>query len=600
MGLVSKLAKTFKLMWLGPAILIVALPLARAEVPPEATAYKAWKVSSLEIQGLDDETAKAIAKGLELSGEPAFYPQILSDDMDRTLLYLARRGHPYASAAALFDPDHNRKRLKVTIEVEKGPPVVVSSVATSGIPDRLVPRARNLVYLEGGSVFADDVANRTAASLLGLLSDFGYARAEVIMEVAALDTVSVEVLFRAAPGPVNYFRDVAVENAPEDLVRLTERVAQIGVGSRFSPKAVNDARKSLRRLDLYRRINVDTLLVGDDSLDVAVDVSVGKYKTLKGAVRYWNDEGFRVSGDWRHRNLFRRGRGLNIGVMASTLRQRAEVSLWWLALIAPKTREMISLTTERQDEEAYEQVSYGADLSTTYYISFEDNVRLGVQVSNVDVIRKTSDSLVTDVQEGLLTEVYGRINQNNTDDPFNPSRGFASWLDVKWAPNGSISESHYIIGEGSGSAYVSGLERLIVAFRLGLGLGRPTGSSSEILVSRRLYSGGANSMRGFARRRLGPKDASGAPVGGEAKLEASVELRRPLLWKIWGTAFLDAGQVWSTLDDIDLARTEFAIGPGIWLMTPVGPLRFDVGYRLTFWDETEDRWAYHLSIGPAF
>ena len=60
------------------------------------------------------------------------------------------------------------------------------------------------------------------------------------------------------------------------------------------------------------------------------------------------------------------------------------------------------------------------------------------------------------------------------------------------------------------------------------------------------------------------------------------------------------GQVWRKIDDIRPDRMEVAVGPGIWLMTPFGPLRFDTGYRLTLFDKTEARWAYHLSIGPAF
>ena len=107
-------------------------------------------------------------------------------------------------------------------------------------------------------------------------------------------------------------------------------------------------------------------------------------------------------------------------------------------------------------------------------------------------------------------------------------------------------------------------------------------------------------MRGFGRRKLGPKDLAGAPVGGEVKFEASVELRGPIYRRLWGTVFVDAGQVWPKTGNVKLTEIEVAIGPGLWLLTPIGPLRFDVGYRLTLFDETEPRWAYHLAVGPAF
>ena len=63
---------------------------------------------------------------------------------------------------------------------------------------------------------------------------------------------------------------------------------------------------------------------------------------------------------------------------------------------------------------------------------------------------------------------------------------------------------------------------------------------------------------------------------------------------------MDAGQVWRKADDIQFNEIEVAAGPGLWIMTPVGPLRFDVGYRLTDYDKVEPRWAFHFAVGTAF
>ena len=107
-------------------------------------------------------------------------------------------------------------------------------------------------------------------------------------------------------------------------------------------------------------------------------------------------------------------------------------------------------------------------------------------------------------------------------------------------------------------------------------------------------------MRGFKRRKLGPLDIDGAPLGGEAKLEASAEFRFPIVWRLHGTAFVDVGQVWRTLRDATVDTIEVAVGPGLWLETLVGPLRVDLGYRLTDYEKSQPRWVFHFSIGPAF
>ena len=581
------------------SVILAAHMPAGAEGADDALAYKGWKVRGVEVRGLDRRGASRLSSGLSLSLKPALYPQVLEDDIARARLFLARHGYPYASVSIGFDPNEAWKDVKVILEVDPGPPVTVERVDVVGVPENLNASANRLVLIKPGSVLTDAAIANTTNSLDSLLLYWGYARATVLADVKAIDTTSVRVSFNAEPGQVNYFRDVRIMDAPEDLLSLTEKVADIKKGRRYSPKAMDDARDNLRRLDLYRRIVFDTAEVGGDSLDLDITVATRDPRTVKASIRFWNDEGFRLGLSWRHRNLFHRGRGFYAAGVASQLLQRVDLSLWWPALLAPRSREAISLLAERENEEAYEQVSYGVDLSTAYFFTIENNILVSLLLADVAVTYKTAEAQELEVPTGFLTVLSARLNQNSTDDPFNPRRGFSSWTELKWAPE-KISDNAFIKWEGSASAYLGQIEPAIFALRLALGAGKPTGETTAIIAGERLYSGGANSMRGFNRRKLGPKDSAGAPLGGEAKFEASLELRSPLIWRIWGTAFADAGQVWGTTSDVNLREIEVAVGPGLWLMTPVGPLRFDVGYRLTFLDTTEPRWVYHLSVGPAF
>ena len=94
------------------------------------------------------------------------------------------------------------------------------------------------------------------------------------------------------------------------------------------------------------------------------------------------------------------------------------------------------------------------------------------------------------------------------------------------------------------SGYRATFGSAVLAARLLAGMAQPLQDTESVLASRRLFSGGSRSMRGFGRRRLGPKDPEGEPLGGEAKLEASLEWRVPVLGRIDGAAFVDAAQVW--------------------------------------------------------
>ncbi len=584
---------------LAAAALILLAAVSHAEYEREAAAYKGWKVRGLEVRGLSRSMTSALSKGLFLSTKPAFYPEVLADDIARTRLFMARRGYPYAIVSPGFAPNEAWKDVKVILNVSPGPPVLVSRVELKGFPDDVEAVARGLVHTRPGSIFRDSQVAGSVASMDSLLLSRGYARASVTPEVAALDTTSVSVTYDTEPGMVNYFRNVSVQGAPAGLIALTEKVSDIHRGRRYSPKTMNDARNNLRRLDLYRRVTTETQEAGEDSLDVTIRVAARDPRTLKGTLRYWNDEGLQVGGSWRHRNLFGRGRGFYADAVFSRLLQRLDFSFWWPALVMPRSRETLSLVTERQNEEAYEQTAYGVDLATTYYFTIESNFQVSLSIADVAVTYRTADPLEVDVPTGLLTILAGRLNQNSTDDPFNPRRGFSSWTELRWAPD-KVSDNSFIKWEGSGSTYLGGLDPVVLALKLALGAGKATGNSAAIIAGERFYSGGSNSMRGFQRRKLGPKDTAGAPVGGEVKLEASVELRGPLFWRIWGALFADAGQVWLKASEVRLDEIEVAVGPGLLVMTPVGPLRVDAGYRLTRFDKIEPRWAYHFAVGAAF
>lgn len=101
-------------------------------------------------------------------------------------------------------------------------------------------------------------------------------------------------------------------------------------------------------------------------------------------------------------------------------------------------------------------------------------------------------------------------------------------------------------------------ERNSLAFHCAFGLALPYGNSSIVPYEKRYFSGGANSVRGWSVRELGPGSYRGEDgkidfinQTGNVKLDLSVEYRTHLLWKFHGAAFIDAGNVWNTRDYLD-------------------------------------------------
>ena len=101
--------------------------------------------------------------------------------------------------------------------------------------------------------------------------------------------------------------------------------------------------------------------------------------------------------------------------------------------------------------------------------------------------------------------------------------------------------------------YLTDKTRLV--FHSGLGVGVPYGNASILPFEERYYSGGANSMRGWAARKLGPGNfynSSGSidfmKQSGDIKFDLNLEARFRLIWKLEAAVFVDAGNIWTIRD----------------------------------------------------
>ena len=151
--------------------------------------------------------------------------------------------------------------------------------------------------------------------------------------------------------------------------------------------------------------------------------------------------------------------------------------------------------------------------------------------------------------------------------------------------------------------------RQALATRLLVGAGLAYGNSSSLPFEKQFYSGGANSLRGWRSRSVGPGDSPLNQVfiipsqTGDFKLEANLEYRFPLFWKLEGALFAETGNVWLWKSDNpsecltkDFYKTLAADwGSGVRVDLSFIVLRLDLGFRL----HDPARAAGYRWVGPA-
>ena len=130
------------------------------------------------------------------------------------------------------------------------------------------------------------------------------------------------------------------------------------------------------------------------------------------------------------------------------------------------------------------------------------------------------------------------------------------------------------------------------------GMVKEFGKSKYVPVYDRFFAGGANTLRGYVERHLGPLEG-GKPIGGNLLFLSNIELRRQLFWRFGITAFFDSGYLWRNIEDFHWRSVRASIGAGLQFFTPVGPLRVEYGYKLRE-EEDSKRGVFHLSLLYAF
>ena len=226
-----------------------------------------------------------------------------------------------------------------------------------------------------------------------------------------------------------------------------------------------------------------------------------------------------------------------------------------------------------------------------------------------------------------LAPITITLARNRTDVVLNPTRGYRLTLEAETASRFTGSEWAYYRAAGEVAWYQLLDRETVLALRLRGGLLRPVGSGIEGLdlpagseplthPLKRQYAGGAFTVRGFGENLLGPKvllarrddmpgcegaevteentlvcdpNTSGLTsdraipraVGGENSIVVNMELRVPLGSELWrGVVFVDVGRVWTSGGEVPEAeRFAWSPGLGIRYMSPVGPLRLDIGYN---------------------
>jgi translocation and assembly module TamA len=472
---------------------------------------------------------------------------------------------------------------------------------------------RRAFEIQPGDPMSSDAIVAEQFNLDVALGEFGYPFAAIDAPELLIDHARREgdLTMLVHPNGKYVFGDI-VSSLPRFLSgKHLASIARFDPGDTYQRTLEFDLRRAIVSTGLVSSVTIKPREITPPTPDapgtVALDVELTKAKlrTIAGAIGYGTGEGFRAEASWEHRNLFPPEGMLRVRGIAGTQEQLLGVTFRKNNFGGRDKVLTVDAFASTIDSDAYDArtVSLIGTYERLSTLLFQKPLSWSIGLEAVATSERPQP--LGGVVQPRKTYFIGAVPLyamlDTSDNLLDPTKGFRAGL--RLSPEVSRTEgmqSFYLRAQFDGSTYQKVTNSVVVAGRVRVGA-IPGTDLDNIAPSRRLYSGGGGSVRGYGYQRIGPRDASGNPTGGRSLVEGAIEARVKTGFfdgALSVVPFVDAGSVsQSVVPDFDVVR--FGAGIGVRYETGFGPLRFDIATPINP-APGDSRIAVYVSLGQAF
>ncbi|MEM1343683.1 MAG: autotransporter assembly complex family protein [Pseudomonadota bacterium] len=461
------------------------------------------------------------------------------------------------------------------------------------------PDAAALGSPVGGPAEAAPITEAETAAVTALRrSGYPYAEQAGRDAVADLDAAEIEVDTALDTGARYVFGPLSFTGNPDVDEAFLRTYLTWEEGAVFDISRLSAYQNRLIDTGLFAAANVSPPATPPEgeAAPIAVRLEQAKFRTISAGARFSTDAGPGVRLSFEHRNLFGAGERFS-----ATLDTELEEQEFALAFSKPQflLRDGQTLDAEirsfRAEDSPFDAIGVTAALGIRRRLGENWTVGAGL-LGEFAVIDEPPDE-----PTALIAGVPVFAQYDSTDDLLNATQGQRVRLGATpFAGTFDDETTAFLTLEGLASAYqdLTGSGRFVLAERLFLGT--TVGENVEdVPQTRRFYSGGGGSVRGFERYLIGALQSDNDPIGGLSVAEAALEIRFPIFGDIGGVAFFDAGTVSQESGFVFNDDLLVAAGTGVRYYSPIGPIRLDIAFPLNGRD-VDDPFQFYFSIGQAF
>ncbi len=464
-----------------------------------------------------------------------------------------------------------RDTVTVVYRVDEGSRPRIDKIVVSGDSLRNV---RGMLAVRVGDYFIQSRLIDTERAIEDHYKDRGYPFAEV--DYSALSDSGILVL-AVEKGTLHYVRNVEVQGLTKTNPALVIREIELEPGDMYSKSRVYDSQRRIYALGFFSTLKVEMLKKQPDSIDLIFNVKELKSRILKFGIGVTLPFSFLLSLGFEELNLANIGHRVNVNPLFKfniekeweakvearyTLPYVTSLGLKLSALPFVWYEEMIDFTRQTRGNEF--QVAK----------VFTEEVALSV-AHRYKYVRINPKVTLPDTLKGVTNSVKTQFLLDLRDEFFDPHKGIYFVPSIEYAGGIFGGANHFLKLESEERVFFPLLANTL-ALRFKAGTLIPTDSVS---VYEEYFLGGQYTLRGYPERSIGPDSISDERYG-DILLNVNIEYRLRLPMNFGLVGFFDAGYIDNEIDFSDTEYLKTTAGVGLRYFTPIGPLRFDIGFPL--------------------
>lgn len=568
------------------------------------------KIESSVLSGLID-TSRYKWWSSWITGSGVVKQESLDNDVRELSKYYLNNGYINVKVA---NPvvEQIEEGIKVIYRIEEGEVHEFGSISAKGdLKDNSVATTIDGIKIKPGDTFNLEQLRKDTFAVAEKFTDVGYAftnvepATEVNKESKTVDIVFV--IDKGKPVKVNRINISGNKKTKDNVIRRSLQISEQEV---FSSSKIRRSQELLQRLGYFEEVSITPEpSENKDQVDLGVAVKEGNTGSFSLGAGISSGDGFILSSRIAENNLFGTGNSLTLDLNSGSKREN-----YVLSFVNPRVYDSrmslgLDLLSTKRRYDDFDRNQVGGSVTVGFPLLFlgdelSDDIRLSLAYElmkiNIDNVDDTAPQLVKDNKgDSVSSSVTPQITRNTIDNPLEPTNGSKQQASVELAGLGG--DERFWLAQAANTYYTpiwkSSFGNFVFSQRTRFGYGESFDSGSFPLF-KRFFPGGINSVRGFAARQLGPKDAEGNEFGGNKQLVANFEMIYPIFNSVGlsGVVFYDAGNAFDDNESIDISGLRQAVGWGIRWKSPIAPIRLEFGYPLDK-QEGDDPYQVNFSFG---